>query len=171
MFKLAELKITKFPFFMYLEDIAPIFEISKNCHFMFFRPRSHIQDFKQLLDGSSGFLGPVFPTTWYLWSSYIWRFHIVWKSFGISWNSWSNLVSPKLNIIGLGSHGHVENPKIMNMMGFQIFPRWNLRATSTKWSRIMLRSFRATLFLKCIATMAPRPPQSPNPKFARFFYM
>ena len=39
-----------------------------------------------------------------------------------------------------GSHGHVQNPKIMNMMGFQVFPKWNRKVTCPKWSRIILRS-------------------------------
>ena len=39
--------------------------------------------------------------------SICWEFK-KWKWFGIcSWIIWSNLVGPKLKIIGLGSHGHV----------------------------------------------------------------
>ena len=36
-------------------------------------------------------------------------------------------------------------PKTMSMMGFRVSPTWNPKGTSPKWSRIILRSFWATL--------------------------
>ena len=36
----------------------------------------------------------------------------------------------------------------MKIKGFRGFPKWNRKVTSPKWSRIILRSFRATLFSK-----------------------
>ena len=70
----------------------------------------------------------------------------------------SILVSPKFKIIGFGSHGNHENED------FSGFPKVRPKSTSSKWSRIILRSFRATLFSKCTVNM---PPPRPQKNFAK----
>ena len=73
---------------------------------------SHIQDFKNLVNGSSGLCGPRlfqhfqyvrFPRFRYFPKSYFSEIIRI-----LYWILWSNLVSPELKIIGLGSHGHVR---------------------------------------------------------------
>ena len=53
-----------------------------------------------------------------------------------------------------------KNLKTMIMMGGQVFPKRNIKVTSPKRSRIILRSFRATLFLKCRMKMTCFQPRS-----------
>ena len=93
----------------FLEDIEPILP---NFPFMFFNDIDPIfKMFKEILDGSSGFPGPrlfqktkttnskilIFPK--------IILFKMIWY---VSCICWSILVSPKINNIGSGSHGHVQ---------------------------------------------------------------
>ena len=47
----------------------------------------------------------------------------------------------------------------------RVFRKWNLKATSSKWSRTILRSFRASLFSKFTIKWPPRPPPT-DPKTA-----
>ena len=62
------------------------------------------------------------------------------------------------------------NPKIMKMRTFRGFPKWSRKVTSPKWSRIIRRSFRATLFLKFTIKMVPPPcSETPDPEFPSFF--
>ena len=82
---------------------------------------------------------------------------------------WSNLVGPKLQIIGFGSHGHKQKTKTMKNEGVRIFPKWIQKVTSPKWSRIIVRSFRATLFWKITVRMAPQT-HPPDPKLWFFPY-
>ena len=73
------------------------------------------------------------------------------------WNMLSHLVSPKINNIGLGGHGHVRYVrKPWKMRGFRICPKWILKVISLKWSRIILRSFWANLLIKCIIKTVPK---------------
>ena len=51
-----------------------------------------------------------------------------------------------------------QNPEIMEMMGFQVLPKWNRKADSPKWSRIITRSFLGHSFLKIYNKNGPRPP-------------
>ena len=53
---------------------------------------------------------------------------------------------------------------------FEFFPKWNRTVTSPTWSRIIIRSFRATLFLKLTVKMSPRPQIQCVPRFARMLY-
>ena len=57
----------------------------------------------------------------------------------------------------------------MKMMGFQVLPEWNRKVTSPKWSRVILRSFRAILLMIFTIKMAPQTPQTPNPQFSQDF--
>ena len=77
-------------------------------------------------------------------------------------------VSPKTKLV-LGVMSPSENPNILQMMLFWL-PKWNQKVTSPKRSRIILRSFKATLFLTFTIKMSPRPPQTPKPDFPRIFY-
>ena len=61
--------------------------------------------------------------------------------------------------------GTSENPKIMRMKSFRVFPKWILKVSSPKRSRGILRNFRATRFLKIAVKMAA---QTPNPYFLGF---
>ena len=60
-------------------------------------------------------------------------------------------------------------PKTTKMEGVGVLPKWNRKVTSPKSSRIILRSFWATLFSKFTVEMPP-PPQTPNQAFSRLFY-
>ena len=81
------------------------------------------------------------------------------------------MVSVFLNYLkfGFGSHGHAPNPKIVRMVGGRVFPKWNLKVTSPKPSRIIMRSFWAPLFSKFIVKMVPQTPQTPTPDFSWIF--
>ena len=77
------------------------------------------------------------------------------------------LVSNTRRILVLGVMDTSENPKIMKMTGFRAFPKWNQKITIPKRSRIILRSFWATLLCKFTIKMTPQTPRTPNPKFSR----
>ena len=49
-------------------------------------------------------------------------------------------VSRKIFFLGGGVTDMSTNPKIMNMMFFRVFPKWNRNVTNPKWSRI-IRAF------------------------------
>ena len=127
--------------------VSKIYQITISCFLEATDPISKV--FKNLWDGSSGLFGPRL-------------FHHVQKTMSehlilsetilserlrvFSWIIWGVLVSPKRNIFGLGSHGHVRKSENHEMLQiFRVFPKWSLKLTSPKWSRIVLRSFWAIL--------------------------
>ena len=61
-------------------------------------------------------------------------------------------------------------PKIRNHSndGSSGSPKWNLKVTSPKWSRIMLRSFRPLFSQHLQSKLPPRPPQTPTPDSSWF---
>ena len=94
------------------------FEDSK-IHFIFSEKYwSCIQDFQNKTDAHD-FLVPAFSNNvnnvnfrkFEMYKQYISRNDI-------SWIVWSLLGSPKIKMIGLGSHGHVQNPEIIEMRSF-----------------------------------------------------
>ena len=56
----------------------------------------------------------------------------------------------------------------MKMETLQVFPKWNLAITTPQRIRIILRSFRAALFLQCTEKWSP--PQTPKAEFPQIFY-
>ena len=67
-----------------------------------------------------------------------------------SWIVWGVLVSPKINNIGFGSHGHVQKSRNHENEGFRFLPSPNWKVTSPKWSRMILWSSWPYLFHKLI---------------------
>ena len=63
-------------------------------------------------------------------------------------------------------------PKIMSMKTFRVFPKWNPKVISPKWSRIILRRFWANLLFNFAIKMAPLTVPDPkcgfSPDFPRF---
>ena len=51
------------------------------------------------------------------------------------------------------------------MMGFRVLGKWILKNTNPEWRRIILRSFRVTLFLKFTTKMAHQTPPDPKSPF------
>ena len=88
--------------------------------------------------------------------------HMFEKWFGISWIIWSHLVSPKLNIIGFGSHGHLQKSEKHEKDRFSVYPKWNPKVTPPKRSRIALQSLWANFSIKFTIKMAPQ--TLPDPK-------
>ena len=43
------------------------------------------------------------------------------KGWGFSGIIWGVLVSPKINNIGVGAHGHVRNPEVIEMRDLRVF--------------------------------------------------
>ena len=125
---------------------------------------SRLQAFQTISDGSSSFLGPTFPPNLQNCSSNILRFpkQLLNKGLGFSWINLNNLVGPKLNMIGFGSHGHtLKSEKTCKWWLFG-FSQMDLKATGPKRRRIILRSFSGHSFLKIYNKMAPQTP--PDPK-------
>ena len=83
----------------------------------------------------------------------------------LSCTSCCNLVYPKLKRISLGSMDASQNPKIKTIMTFRLFPQWNRKVICPDWSRIVLRSFWATLLSPFTTQRPPRPPPDPKPDF------
>ena len=54
-------------------------------------------------------------------------------------------------------------------MSFRISPKWNRKVTNPKWTWIIIRSFRAYLFLKFTIKMSPPTPPPPDPKSGCFW--
>ena len=69
-----------------------------------------------------------------------------------------------------GSWSCLLGPKIMIMMNFLIFGKWNRKVTSPKWSRIVLQSFWATLFSKLSVKMGWQTTLDPKCKFSHFLW-
>ena len=65
-------------------------------------------------------------------------------------------------------------PKTMKLKGFRVFPKWNRNVTNPEWSRIILRSFWATLLVEFTIKMPPQDPFRPQirsfPRFSWIFY-
>ena len=71
-------------------------------------------------------------------------------------------MSPEIDDIGFGSHGHVEKSENHENEGFPGFPKKIREVTSPKCSRIILRSFWANLLIKFTMKIA-----LPTPSFLR----
>ena len=102
---------------MLLIDVEFIFKIFKNFHFMFFLKDidpiiPHVREFvRHILE----IVGPRLSKKQNKSPMY-----------GFSRTMSSTLVSPKINLIGVGSHRHVrksENPKIVEIMSFPNFSK------------------------------------------------
>ena len=95
-----------------------------------------------------------FPQFWYFQKYYlpkVFRFFDYLEYPGVSkykqhwcWESWKRPPSPK----------------IIKMMTCWVYPKLILKVSSSKWSRMILRSFCAILLMKFIIKM---PPPAPNP--------
>ena len=83
-----------------------------------------------------------------------------------SWIVWSDLVSPKSSIIGLGLMVMTIRPENHENNVFRFFGQWKVKFTTPKWSRIILRSFWATVLSRFTTKVAPKTP--PNPKCGIF---
>ena len=142
----------------------------QNFHCMFLgRYWAHVQDLNQFLIRIFRISWATsFPTFSKCWRSKILIFvklRCLTKMVReLSWIILSYLVGPTFKTIVLGVMDTSQNPKLMKRMSFQVFPTWNLKVTNPKRSRIILRSFRAPLFLKSAMKMAPRPPRPLDPK-------
>ena len=81
----------------------------------------------------------------------------------VNWwvQSWKRLV--------LGVMDRSENPKTMEMLTSRVLTKWNREVTTAKWSRIILRSFWATLFQKNTRKKAPQTPWDPKTEFYQVF--
>ena len=86
----------------------------------------------------------------------------------LSWTICSNFCVPKPPIIGLGSHGHVRHIRKPWKMSCRVFLKWIRKVTSPNLSRIILRSFWATVFFKSTMKMPPTPqtPKTSNSHFS-----
>ena len=78
----------------------------------------------------------------------------------IVWHNW-RLQSRRWLL--LGPMDTSQNPKTMEIIGFRVFQKWSRKVSRPKWSRIVLRSFRAIRFLKFTIEL---PPQAPKPEFS-----
>ena len=58
--------------------------------------------------------------------------------------------------------------KTMDMKGFRVFLKWNLKVIRPKWSRIIIRRFWAIPLIIFTVEMAPHAPLTPNPQFSWF---
>ena len=136
---------------------------------MFFdRDWSHIQDFQKMQNGSWGLAG----TRLFHFSKNDFQYSemSIFYDFVLFLNYLEQVGVLTIQNSWFGeSWSRPLGPKIMKNMTFSIFPKWKLKVTSPKWSRIILRSFRATLFLEFTIKIAPRPPD-PKTVFCQIFH-
>ena len=133
---------------------------------------------QNLLDGSSGVFGAHLfkknKTTCFL---QFWDFQhedfrkMVW---GLSWTTWSILVSPKINKYWFwGSGTRPNTPKSWTWGVFEFSHTDIEKLLIQKWSRIIIRSFLAILLMRFTIKLVPRTPSTPNrisPRFSGSFY-
>ena len=152
--------ITTFPFHVFLIDTDPIFKIFKICHVMVFgRHSSLIQDSRKKTDledvsvpiFSNIFNLLAFPKRDFLKQYLRKLIRDFLKLFGVIWclQGW---------ILVLGVMNTSRNLKIMKIKALGVFPKWNRKVASPKWSRIILRSFWVILLIIFTVEMTPQTP-------------
>ena len=157
-------RATKFPFNAFGEILVPYYQMSNSCFLD--RYWSHIKDSQEFIRRINGICQPPSFRKIMLFlrnknlrflESYCFNNDTV-----LSGIIWSHLVLPELEIIVFGNGGHVKHPKVMKMGVCGGFAKWSGKVTSPKWSRILLRSFWATLLLEFEVKMAPQTPSRPQ---------
>ena len=162
MFKFLWLKITKLPVRVF-SKILISYSIP-NVHFVIFeRYWSHTQDVQTFIKRIFRICRP--PSVSNTLKRDDFRFStspsnkMIWD---FSCFLLSQSVSSKFKVIGLGNHWHVR--KSNNPWNYRLldFPKWMLKVTDPKLSRIILWSVLAILFLKFTIQMTPQTPSDPK---------